>query len=234
MKNVLLPLVILCCTLTTAFSQDFGRKGDNRRDTGRGEIRDLRECLVRNDLLSRDNQSLMDKLFNCRADQGDRGAREKLDRVLRENDDLLLRNKALFAQVENLKIENARLELEAHPDRGGRFNLSASILACGKIQSDLYSQQCIAAAKANSIQANVIDQCARISSSYYALLCVKTAGEKETSARQITACLGIDSDLYTQQCIQVSGEKRISAELINSCVKSTTSSYYRLSCVLSM
>lgn len=234
MKKVILPIAIICCSLTSAFAQDAGRRGDNRRDQGRGDIRDIKECLVKNDLLKSENQSLLDKLTNCKAEQDNRGDREKLDRIQRENDDLILRNQNLLDQVEKLKIDNARLDMEAHPERGGRFDLASSIMACGKIQNAVYAQQCSAAAKANSIQANVIEQCAKISNAYYALECVKSAGLKETSARQVAACLGIDNAVYAQQCVQVAGEKRVSAEVINSCVKTSTNTYYQLECIKNM
>lgn len=233
MKKPLLSLALLCCTLTSVYAQDMGRRGDRDMRDNRDfrDSRDLRECRINNELLRRDNQSLSDRLLNCQSNRGDR---ERIEQLTRENEDLATRNQFLISQVEKLKIDNARLEMEAHPDRGGRFDLAASILACGKIDNAIYSQQCSALAKANSIQASVIQQCARISNTYYALECVKSAGTKEVTARQVEACLGIDNVVYAQQCVEVAGEKRVSADIINSCVKTSSNTYYQLECVKSM
>ena len=228
MKNILLPLALLCCTLTSVHADE--RRGDYGRREFPGS-RELRDCQINSDLLRRDNQSLSSRLANCQIDQNDRARIEQLNR---ENRDLIERNQFLISQIESLKIDNARLEMEAHPDRGGRFDLASSIIACGKIDNAVYAQQCSAQAKANSIQASVIEQCSKISNSYYALECVKAAGTKDVSARQVEACLGIDNATYAQQCVQVAGEKRVSAEVIRSCVKTSTNTYYQLECVKNM
>lgn len=230
MKNVFLPFALLCCTMTTTFAQDSNRRNVNNR---REEpiIRELRECQIKTDILRTENNSLNDRLYSCQRDQGDR---VRLGQLIQENNDLLNRNRSLLDQVERLKIDNARLEIEAHPERGGRFNLAASILACGKISNAVYSQQCSAQAKAYSIQAIVIEQCSRITNAYYALECVKSAGAKETNFRQVEACVGIENAVYAQQCVQVAGEKRISPDVIRSCIQTSTNAFYQLECVKSM
>jgi hypothetical protein len=228
MKKILLPLALLCCTLTSLHAED------RRGDVGRREFpgnRELRACQFTNDLLKRDNQSLSDRLAYC---QNDRNDTSRIDQLVRENKDLNDRNQFLIDQVGRLKTDNARLEMEAHPDRGGRFDLAASIMACGKIDNAVYAQQCSSQAKANSIQASVIEQCSKISNAYYALECVKSAGTKEVGARQVEACLLIDNAVYAQQCVQAAGERRVSADVIKSCVKTSTNAYYQLECVKNM
>lgn len=228
MKKQLFSLVLLSIATTSIFAQDY-----RDRNMGRDirEIRDIRECRVISESLRRENQSLSDRLSRCEERRGDS---RRVEQLQRENDELSLRNRSLLVQVEQLKLENARLEIEAHPDRNGRFNLAESIRACGNIANSLYAQQCAQAAKVNSIQASVIEQCAKISNTYYALECVKSAGAKDVSARQVEACLKIDNSTYAAQCVQVVGEKRISSDVIRACVQSTTNTYLELECIKSM
>jgi hypothetical protein len=237
MKNVLLPLALLCCTISTAFAQDYGRNRDGR-DRRMDPISELRLCEARSRNLRFDfdlqNARLQECERNLERNRGDRGERERMDQLARENSELLSRNQLLIDQVEKLKIDNARLEMEAHPDRYGRFDLSASITACGKINNSIFAQQCSALARENSIQASIIQQCARIQNTYFALECVKAVGLKHTSGRQVQACLEINNVVQAQECIQVAGEKNISPELINSCVKLTTNTTLELECVKGM
>lgn len=226
MKKIILPLALLCITFST-FAQDR-RGGDPRYNDERA----LRECRAEADLLRQDNRLMSDRLRNqqCGPSHEDR---RRLEQLERENQDLRLQNSALFSQVERLKIDNARLELELRPDIG-RFNLAQSVLACGKIATASYAQLCAAEAKAKQIQASVIEQCARISSNYYALECVKASGNYEVSSRQVEACLGITTASYVPLCVASAAEKRTSAEVIKSCMATSTSDYYRLECVKSM
>ena len=230
MKKPLLSLIVLCSTLASAYAQDMGRGRGGYPGPVRGD-RELRECLMDNDLLKRDNRLLTDRLLNCR---DDRGSRERIDQLSRENVDLISRNQFLIDQVERLKVDNARLEIEAHPDRGGRFDLGSSIRACGKITTAIYAQQCAQEAKNNSIQADVIEACSRIDQGFYSLNCVKSIGANQISARQVEACTGITTSIYAQQCVQVAAEKRISSDVIRSCIQSSNQDFYRLNCVKSM
>jgi hypothetical protein len=225
MKKAILPIALLCCTFATSFAGDRDRRQD--RDGNKA----LLECEIKSELLRRDNQSLSDRLQNCR---GDRQDRERNEQILRENRELISRNIDLQNQVEKLKIDVVRLELELHPDRDGRFDLASSIRACSKIDFPMYAQECASAAKENRIQAQVIENCTKISNAYYQLGCVKEAGKNKTSVRQVEACTRIDFPMYAQECVQVAGKKEISPEVINSCVLSTSNSYYQLECVKSM
>lgn len=225
MKKLLLPLALLCCTLTSAYSQDYGRHDR------RGPDQDLRECQMKSEMLRRDNQSLTDRLSNCQNRDGDRG---RVEQLKRENEELNTRNQFLMDQVSRLKIDVARLEMEAHPDRDGRFYLPDSIMACSKIDNAEYAQKCMTIAKANSIQANKIEQCSKFSNYYYDLECVKTISTREVSARQIEACHGISNDEYAVKCIALAGDKRISSDLIRTCVATGTNYYYQLECVKNM
>lgn len=224
MKKIILPLALLCISFTT-FAQDR-RGGDPRNDD-----RALRECRAEADLLRQDNRLMSDRLRNqqCGPSQDDR---RRLEQLSRENQDLRLQNSSLLTQVERLKIDNARLELELRPDIG-RFNLAQSILSCGKIKTATYAQQCAAEAKQSQIISTVIDQCARITHDYYVLECVK-ASRQEVSARQVEACLGISTASYTPQCVAAAAQKRVSPDVIKACVASSDHDYYRLECVKSM
>ena len=226
MYKTLLPMALLCLTLSSVQADDRGFGRDGRGDFNREnrDFRDLRACQIRNDILQRDNQSLNDKLNFCQTNQGNLERAERLERENRE----------LIDQVEKLKIDNARLDMEAHPDRGGHFSLAASIMACSKIDNAVYAQQCRIEAKNNSIQASLIEQCSRLSNTYYALECVKSVGGKEIGARQVESCLQIDNVVYALQCVQVVGEKRISSDIITSCIKTSTNSYYQLECIKNM
>jgi hypothetical protein len=234
MKNVLLPLALLCCTISTSFAQDYGRNREGR-DNRMDPISELRLCEARSRNIMIDKEVLVGKLQECEKNlernRGNRVDRERMDQLQRENSELISRNQLLNDQVRDLKIDIARLEIEAHPDRNGRFDLAESIIACGKISNSYNAQECAAAARANSIQATVIEKCASISNTYTALECVKTAGVNHVNARQIEACLEINNSYNAQQCIEIAGVKKLRADVIESCVKLTSNSYSQLECV---
>jgi len=230
MKKTLFTLALLTSAFASVQADEIGISVDIGR-TGNGKNRELRECRISAERLRRDNNSLSNRLLSCRDGQADQ---IRIEQLTRENNDLVAHNRFLLDQNERLKIDIARLEIEAHPDRGGRFNLAESIRACGKINSSVYSQECAAQAKTKSISASVIEQCAKISSNFYALECVKSAGATEATARQVEACVGINSAVYAQECVQVAGEKRIHADIIRSCISTSTSTFYQLECIKNM
>lgn len=228
MKKVILATLVLASSLSFADNR-MGDRRDDRREDPRDRL--LRECMFQKDELRRDNQSLQDRLFNCQSDTRDR---ETINQLVRENQDLKDRNNFLLNQNAQLKMDIARLEMEAHPERGGGFNLAASIQACGKIDNASYAQQCTSFAKQYSIQAESILQCARITNTYYALTCVQSAGQKGANSRQIEACLKIDNAAYAQQCVDIAGAKKIRPDVITSCISTSSNTYYQLQCVNNM
>ncbi|MDD4974685.1 MAG: hypothetical protein PHY93_10070 [Bacteriovorax sp.] len=84
--------IALCCSLTSLHAED------RRGDVGRRELPENREL---------------------RACQIDRNESSKIYQLSRENRVLIERNQSLIDQVGRLKVDNARLEMEAHPDRVG-------------------------------------------------------------------------------------------------------------------
>lgn len=226
MKKIIFPLALLCISFAT-FAQN-----NTDRDPRNAE-RALRECRSEADLLRSDNRLMSDRLRNqqCGSTHEDR---KRIELLERENQDLRLQNSVLISQVEKLKIDNARLELELHPDLGGSFNLAQSVLACGNIKVAEYAQQCANEARANEILAPVIEQCAKVVNTYYALVCVQNAGKNNTNARQVEACLDIGVSEYVSQCVAAAGEKKISPDVIKSCVSTSPNTFLQLQCVKNM
>lgn len=138
---------------------------------------------------------------------------------------LVKENSSLKDQVEKLKTDYARLELE-YQSKSKQFDPRTTSAACAKLNSSDKSKACYDNAKEKGISPDLINVCMNFVRNEERINCIDVAFNAGTTAPQLNECLQAGNTNYILSCAKVAGERNLEPKAIQSCMTNNTSKMF--------